>query len=68
MKELTIDVSGMHCPGCETLLQDSLEETDGIASAVVSHSRGTAMIRYDERKVDAALVRSIIEKEGYGVR
>ena len=67
MKNLTLNLKGMHCHSCEILIKDSLEETDGIKKAEVSNEKGTAEITYDESKIDEELIKGIIKQEGYDV-
>ncbi|MAG08459.1 heavy metal transporter [Candidatus Woesearchaeota archaeon] len=67
MKNITLNVKGMHCSSCEILIKDSLEETEGISNAEVSHKDGTAEVSFDESKTDEELIKTIIAKEGYNV-
>jgi copper chaperone CopZ len=67
MKKITLKVKGMHCPSCEMLIKDSLEEIEGIKKAELDHKKGTAIVEYDEKKVNEALIKSTIAKEGYKV-
>ena len=67
MKKIILNVEGMHCPSCEMLIGDSLEEMDGIGKVYVSHKEGTAKIEFDDTKIDDNEIKSIIRKEGYKV-
>ena len=44
----------------------ALESIDGVAEAVVSHEKGTAIVRLD-KAVDAGLMREKVEAEDYTV-
>lgn len=68
MKNLTLNIKGMHCPSCEILIKDSLEETDGIKKAEVSNEKGMAEITFDEKLIDEKKIKDIIKKEGYEVK
>ncbi len=63
----TFKVKGMHCPSCEMLVKDSLEDEEGINNAELSHKKGTAMVDFDDSKIDENKIKSIIKDEGYEV-
>lgn len=67
MKKAKISIDGMHCRSCETLIKDSLEETDGVSKAEVSHRKGIAIVEYDEKRLGLSQIKEIISKEGYKV-
>jgi len=66
-KKVKLSVKGMHCPSCEMLIADSLEEQEGVKKVEVSHSEGDAIIEYDEEKIDISTIKNIIKDEGYEV-
>lgn len=66
-KKVKFSVKGMHCPSCEMLIINSLEEQEGVKKVKVSHTEGTAIIEYDEEKVDTSTIKNIIKNEGYEV-
>mgnify|MGYP005849887265 CR=1 FL=1 len=67
MRNITIKVKGMHCPSCEMLIKDVIEEQDGVEKAELSREKGMVMISFDEKKVNENQLKSIIKNEGYGV-
>lgn len=67
MKNITIQVKGMHCGSCEALVKEALEELGGVEEVEVSASSGTARVLYDEGTVSSEELKSAIEKEGYTV-
>jgi len=67
MKTIKLNVKGLHCSSCEMLIKDSLEETEGVKNAEVSHKNGTVTIDYDEKLIDENKIKDIIKKEGYKV-
>ncbi|MCW8795533.1 MAG: heavy-metal-associated domain-containing protein [Chlorobium sp.] len=67
MKTITMNVGGMHCGSCETVVREVLEEVGGVEKAEVSHSAGTVLVVYDERRVSPATLKTAIENEGYSV-
>lgn len=62
----TIRIEGMMCPHCEARVKKILEETEGISSAVVSHTDGTAIITMISPVSDDILTNLIVEN-GYQV-
>ncbi|MBL7054678.1 heavy-metal-associated domain-containing protein [Candidatus Woesearchaeota archaeon] len=67
MKKIIFEVEGMHCPSCEMLVKDALEEQEGVNKAELSQKKGTAIIFFEEKKISEDKLKSIIKKEGYGV-
>lgn len=64
MKKQTVHIQGMHCRSCEILLEDTLKEIRGIKAVNVSHTKGTAEVRYTGH-LDLNQVRSAVEDAGY---
>ena len=65
MKKITLNVKGMHCPSCEMLLTDSLEELEGVSNAKADSKSGIVEVDFDESKTDIDKIKSVIIKEGY---
>lgn len=57
----------MHCASCEVLIKDSLEEKQGIDHADVSHTQGSAVVDFDEKRVTEKDIIKIIEIDGYEI-
>ncbi len=66
LMEKTIKIEGMMCPHCEARVKKILEETEGVVSAVVSHTEGTAKISMSSPVSDDALSKIIVDN-GYSV-
>ena len=64
--EKTMKIEGMMCPHCEGRVKNILEAIDGVASAVCSHEKGTAVLTLDKDVADSVL-KEAVEKEGYPV-
>ena len=64
MKKINLNIKGMHCHSCEIIIKDSLEGTDGVISAEVSHAEGTAKVVFDESKIDEDKIKRAIIDEG----
>lgn len=48
MKKTVIQISGLHCPSCKTLIESVSSEMPGVYSAVVDSRSGEAVIEHDE--------------------
>ena len=66
MKELEIQVTGMHCPSCSMLVEMTLDEIEGVEEVACGHATGLTTITIDECTVDAAALVQAIEAAGYG--
>ncbi len=60
MTELQLKVDGMHCASCALLIEEELEELDGVTEAKASFRRQRARVVLD----DARIVPAILEKIG----
>jgi len=61
-----IEIKGMHCPSCEMLIKDSLEDA-GVKNIKISYVTGKAEIEFNENKIDIQKIKKIIKEEGYEV-
>ena len=64
--EKTISIEGMMCPHCSGRVHEALEANEAIASAVVSHETGTAVVTLAAEISDEELTK-IVETAGYKV-
>ncbi len=62
----TLKIEGMMCGHCEMHVKSALEALDGVASAVVSHKDGTAVITL-QKDVPEDTLKQAVESEGYKV-
>lgn len=67
MKKIKLNVDGMHCHSCETLIEDTLKETKGILNAEVNYKKGIVNVEFDDSKIKEKVIIKSIEKEGYKV-
>jgi copper chaperone CopZ len=65
MQKIKLDITGMHCGACATLIQMSLSEIDGVKSAFVDYDAKKADVEYDEGKVKPKDMFKKIEEVGY---
>lgn len=64
--EKTIKIEGMMCPHCEATVKKTLEELDGVAKAVVSHEKGTAVVTL-ENDIPFETLKKAVEDKGYTI-
>ena len=61
--ELRID--GMHCSSCGLLVDETLEDLDGVIRSVTDVRRGRARIEFDPEVVRVEQLAAAIEALGY---
>ena len=64
--EKTMKIEGMMCGHCEAAVKKALEAVDGVASAEVSHTSGTAVVTLS-KPVDNAVLKKAVEDKDYAV-
>ena len=64
--EKTIKIDGMMCNHCEMHVKKALEALDGVKSAEVSHTVGTAVVTLEKAVADSALKQAVVD-QGYTV-
>ena len=62
----TMKIEGMMCGHCEAAVKKALEAVDGVASAEVSHTSGTAVVTLS-KPVDSAVLKKAVEDKDYKV-
>jgi len=67
MKVICFDVKGMHCPSCETLLKEDLEELAGVKSAAASHKTNKVVVEFDEKKTSEKEIKQVMKALKYKV-
>ena len=65
MKEVKLDIEGMHCTGCSTRLEKVLNNVDGVEGAKVSLEEKKADIKYDETQVSENELIEAVEDAGF---
>lgn len=65
VRTVTLRVQGMTCEMCAASLQPELKSTNGVLDARVSFKRGTAWIKYDDKKITIAGLRKVIKDMGF---
>ena len=65
--EITLNIEGMMCPHCEARVKQVLEQLPQVASAEVSHQKGTAIVTLKEN-TDENLLKKVVTDQGYTVK
>ena len=63
----TMKIEGMMCGHCEAAVKKALEAVSGVASADVSHEKGTAVVTLSS-PVDDAVLKKAVEDKDYTVK
>jgi len=67
LTKITLNITGMHCASCSSLLERSFNETHGVYNAVVSIATEKATLEYDETVVSYDEILNVVESCGFGV-
>ncbi len=65
MKTIKIKSKGMHCKSCEMLVNDALEETNGVIKSMADSKTNVITVTFDETKTTPEELVKIVKKEGY---
>lgn len=65
IKKTLLKICGMHCTSCVLNMDGELEDTEGVMSASTNYARGQTEVTYDDEKITAEEIISIISKLGY---
>ena len=65
MKEVKLNIEGMHCTGCSTRLEKVFYNVDGVKGAKVSLEEKKADIKYDETQVSEKELIDVVEDAGF---
>jgi copper chaperone CopZ len=60
-----LTVEGMHCGSCAALIEETLNEREGVTAAVVDLDSARAVIEYDPSTLDVEEIRAAIVEAGY---
>ena len=62
---VTLAVSGMYCPSCPYIVKKSITSVPGVSKVVVSQEQETAVVTFDDAKVDIAALTFATAEVGY---
>lgn len=66
MKELTLQVNGMMCTGCENRIKNAVGNIDGVKSAIADHTTGKVTVITDN-DLSKEVIKEALEDIGYEV-
>ena len=61
----TWQISGMHCSSCSILIDEAVEELDGVASSSTSLKRKLTTVTFDATRCDGDQIMATIIEAGY---
>ena len=64
---MTLDVTGIHCTGCEQRVTRVLEQLPGVKVLNADHQKGVVEVRLNQAQASLEEVRERIEQLGYEV-
>lgn len=67
MKDITVEIGGMHCVMCAAAVERSLKKLDGVQEAEVSYASESAHIIYDDAKLNMKHISKNVKQAGYVV-
>ncbi len=67
MRQIILNVSGMQCGGCETIIETALTPLDGIETVKADYPSGTVKIHFDEDIISLNKIKKTIASAGYTV-
>lgn len=62
---VTFRIKGMTCVNCENKIERKLKNTIGIANAIVSYGKETALVTYDPGRISVLEIAAVIKELGY---
>lgn len=64
MREVVIDVVGMHCAACGLLIDDVMLDVDGVNASVTDTKSGVCRVEVADG-IDDAVLLAAVEEAGY---
>ena len=68
MKKSDLEIEGMHCASCSTLISRALMKKEGVSDANVNVATNKATIKYDDSKINEKELIKVIIGKGYGAK
>ena len=66
--DVTFEVNGMTCTGCEDAISKNVGELNGVVSCESNHEEGWTKVSYDASQLSEEEVIAAIEDKGYEVK
>ena len=67
MSHVQIEVVGMHCDWCVSIVNNALTRLDGVSAASSDFDKGIADITFDPDEIDVKVLKQAIEDAGFEV-
>ncbi|MFH1129616.1 MAG: heavy metal translocating P-type ATPase [Patescibacteria group bacterium] len=68
MEKITLNILGMHCASCSSVIENALKNESGINSANVNIATEKAYLEFDEQKINILKIQKIINDLGYKIQ
>ncbi|HYD03956.1 MAG TPA: heavy metal translocating P-type ATPase [Alphaproteobacteria bacterium] len=68
MKKTDLNIIGMHCASCATLINRSLSKAEGVSEANVNYANAKARIVFDDTKLSENDLINIVKNKGYDAK
>ncbi|WP_440950963.1 heavy metal translocating P-type ATPase [Methanosphaerula subterraneus] len=68
VKKVEINIDGMHCGSCATLISRALTKTPGVVTANVNYASRKARVEFDESQLDEQRLVDLIASKGYAAK
>jgi len=65
VQKIELNIEGMTCTGCESAIQKTINEFEGVYSSKADYVNGIAVLELDSTKVDVIKVKDAINELGY---
>ncbi len=66
MKKVTLDITGMHCASCATLITKGFTKKEGVKEANVNYGTNRATVLFDDSKLNEKDLIEVVKNRGYG--
>ena len=67
MEQIKLKITGMHCPSCEMLITDILEDED-VKVLNISSKTKTMEIEFDKTKTNLDKIKQVLKEEKYIIK
>lgn len=64
-RSVTLVVDNMYCEACPYMVKKTIERVSGVSKVIVSFKDKTAVVTFDDTKVDVASLTSAVTKAGF---
>lgn len=68
LKKIKIQIEGIHCQSCKTLIETEVDVLEGVKDINVDHQTGECEIEFDDQKISPKKIFEVIEKLNYKVK